>query len=79
WYWAKKSADEKYRPAYMLLGLMKTTGTGTNANRFGSIAWDLKGMVNPISSELHSQYRIPTGWQEDFMVQYRAATNTGPR
>ena len=79
WDWAKKSADEKYRPAYMLVGWMKTTGTGTNANRFGSIAWDLKGMVNPISSELHSQYRIPTGWQEDFMVQYRAATNTGPQ
>ena len=78
WNWAKQSADEKYRPAYMLVGWMKTTGTGTNANRFGSIGWDLKGMVNPISSELHRQYRIPTRWQEDFMNRYRAATNTGP-
>ena len=78
WDWAKKSADKDYRPAYMLAGWMKTTGTGTNANRFGSIGWDLKGMVNPISSELHNQYRIPTKWQDRFMVKYKAATNTGP-
>ena len=79
WYWARQSADEAYRPSYMLVGWMKTTGTGTTASRFGSIGWDLKGMVNPISSELHRQYRIPTKWQDDFMVQYRAATNTGPQ
>ena len=79
WYWARQSADEEYRPSYMLVGWMKTTGTGTTASRFGSIGWDLKGMVNPISSELHRQYRIPTKWQDDFMVQYRAATNTGPQ
>ena len=79
WNWAKQSADEDYRPSYLLVGWMRTTGTGTTANRFGSIGWDLKGMVNPISSELHGQYRIPTKWQDDFMVQYRAATNTGPQ
>ena len=78
WDWAKKAADEEYRPAYMLAGWMVTTGTGKRANRFDSIRWDLKGMVNPISSELHKQYRIPTKWQEDFMVKYRVATNTGP-
>lgn len=76
--WVQKAADLEYRPAYMLAGWMKTTGTGTSANRFSSIAWELKGMVNPISETLHAQYRIPRTWQDKFMVEYRAATNTGP-
>ena len=75
--WVKQAAKKEYRPAYMLIGWMTTTGTGTRASRVNSIRWDLKGMVNPISSELHSQYRIPKNWQEDFMVEYRKATNTG--
>ncbi|MCK5360263.1 MAG: sel1 repeat family protein, partial [Gammaproteobacteria bacterium] len=75
--WVRQAAEKKYRPAYMLIGWMTTTGTGTRASRVGSIRWDLKGMVNPISNTLHSQYRIPKKWQSDFMVKYKAATNTG--
>ena len=76
--WVMQSAEKKYRPAYMLIGWMTTTGTGTSASRVSAIRWDLKGMVNPISSELHSQYRIPKKWQDKFMIQYKKATNTGP-
>ncbi len=76
--WVLQAADAEYRPAYMLIGWMTTTGTGTRANRVASIRWDLKGMVNPISEELHKQYRIPKKWQSAFMVKYKAATNTGP-
>jgi len=76
--WVTQAAEKKYRPAYMLIGWMTTTGTGTSASRVKAIRWDLKGMVNPISSVLHSQYRIPKKWQDDFMIQYRKATNTGP-
>ena len=75
--WVRQSAEAEYRPAYMLIGWMKTTGTGTRASTVGSIRWDLKGMVNPISNTLHSQYRIPKKWQSKFMVKYKAATNTG--
>jgi serine/threonine-protein kinase PpkA len=76
--WVRQAADAEYRPAYMLIGWMTTTGTGTRANRVASIRWDLKGMVNPISEELHKQYRIPRTWQSAFMIRYKAATNTGP-
>jgi TPR repeat protein len=76
--WVLQAVDAEYRPAYMLIGWMTTTGTGTRANRVASIRWDLKGMVNPISDELHKQYRIPKRWQNAFMVRYKAATNTGP-
>jgi serine/threonine protein kinase len=76
--WVSQSAEKEYRPAYMLIGWMTTTGTGTKASRVKAIRWDLKGMVNPISSVLHSQYRIPRKWQADFMVKYKASTNTGP-
>ena len=76
--WVLQAVDAEYRPAYMLIGWMTTTGTGTRANRVASIRWDLKGMVNPISDELHKQYRIPKKWQNAFMVRYKAATNTGP-
>ncbi len=76
--WVLQAADAEYRPAYMLIGWMTTTGAGTRANRVASIRWDLKGMVNPISEELHNQYRIPKRWQSAFMVKYKAATNTGP-
>lgn len=75
--WVRSSAEAKYRPAYMLIGWMTTTGTGVRASRVGSIRWDLKGMVNPISESLHAQYRIPKKWQSKFMVKYKAATNTG--
>ncbi len=75
--WARQAADKDYRPSYMLISWMTTTGTGAPANRFSSIAWDLKGMVNPISSELHEQYRIPKPWQEKFMKEWKKATNTG--
>ena len=75
--WVIQAAEKKYRPAYMLIGWMTTTGTGTTASRVSAIRWDLKGMVNPISSALHSQYRIPRKWQDKFMVQYKKATNTG--
>lgn len=76
--WVLQAVEAEYRPAYMLIGWMTTTGTGTRANRVASIRWDLKGMVNPISDELHKQYRIPKRWQKAFMVRYKAATNTGP-
>ncbi len=75
--WVRQSAEAEYRPAYMLIGWMTTTGAGMRASRVGSIRWDLKGMVNPISNSLHSQYRIPKKWQNKFMVKYKAATNTG--
>jgi len=75
--WVRQAADKEYRPAYMLIGWMTTTGSGTTASRMKAIRWDLKGMVNPISSILHSQYRIPRKWQSDFMIQYKKATNTG--
>ncbi len=75
--WVIQAAEKKYRPAYMLIGWMTTTGTGTAASRVSAIRWDLKGMVNPISSALHSQYRIPKKWQDKFMIQYKKATNTG--
>ena len=74
--WVKQAAEAKYRPAYMLIGWMTTTGTGARASRVGSIGWDLKGMVNPISESLHAQYRIPKKWQTKFIVKYKAATNT---
>ncbi len=74
--WVTKAANKKYRPAYMLIGWMTTTGAGTEASRVKAIRWDLKGMVNPISSVLHSQYRIPKKWQEDFMREYKKATNS---
>ncbi|GMT40010.1 MAG: hypothetical protein IEMM0001_0745 [bacterium] len=76
--WVTQAAEKEYRPAYMLIGWMTTTGTGASANRVKAIRWDLKGMVNPISSVLHSQYRIPKKWQDDFINQYKKATNTGP-
>ncbi|MEA1888615.1 MAG: protein kinase [Pseudomonadota bacterium] len=76
--WVTQAAEKEYRPAYMLIGWMTTTGAGTQASRISAIRWDLKGMVNPISSELHSQYRIPRKWQDKFMIQYKKATNTGP-
>jgi TPR repeat protein len=76
--WARQAADKEYRPSYMLISWMTTTGTGAPANRFSSIAWDLKGMVNPISDELHGQYRIPKQWQEKFIREWKKATNTGP-
>jgi serine/threonine protein kinase len=75
--WVRQSAEAEYRPAYMLIGWMTTTGAGMRASRVGSIRWDLKGMINPISNSLHSQYRIPKKWQSKFMVKYKAATNTG--
>jgi len=75
--WVTQAAEKEYRPAYMLIGWMTTTGAGTTASRVKAIRWDLKGMVNPISSVLHSQYRIPRIWQKDFMIQYKKATNTG--
>ena len=75
--WVKQSAEAEYRPAYMLIGWMTTTGTGARASRVGSIRWDLKGMVNPISNSLHSQYRVARKWQTKFMVKYKTATDTG--
>jgi len=76
--WVVQAAEKKYRPAYMLIGWMTITGTGTPASRVKAIRWDLKGMVNPISSVLHSQYRIPRKWQDDFMTQYKAVTGSEP-
>jgi len=76
--WVVQAAEKKYRPAYMLIGWMTITGTGTPASRVKAIRWDLKGMVNPISSALHSQYRIPRKWQDDFMTQYKAVTGSEP-
>jgi TPR repeat protein len=72
--WVKKAADDKYRPAYALISWMSTTGTGTKANRFSSFGWELKGMFNPISEELHDQYRIPRGWQKKFAAAYKKST-----
>jgi serine/threonine protein kinase/TPR repeat protein len=76
--WAEKAAQADYRPAIMLVGYMYTTGTGTQASTVQSIRWDLKGMFNPISTDLNSQYRIPGKWQADFMLAYKTATDSGP-
>ena len=56
---------------------MYTTGTGVAANTFKAIRWDFKGMVNPISDQLDSQYRTPKNWQKAFDAAYIKATDTG--
>lgn len=74
---ATASSSLEYRPAYRLVGWMYTTGTGTGANTFQAFRWDLKGMVNPISDQLQSLYRIPKTWQARFDAAYEKATDTG--
>jgi len=75
--WAEQSSRQDYRPAFMVMSWMYTTGTGADVNSVKAMRWDFAGMFNPIDDSLGAQYRIARKWQRQFLDAYVRATDTG--